>query len=240
MNTDSSIAFRHSSRPIQSEYAQEKLKRSKKESFNTFIAFLATSIIISLSFFSLETRGIDIPGREVQNQVPVEHSSNESPVRFENVQFGLHRQMIKRLANVVTSQFSSVDRESAESIVEAVMRESSQQGVDPMLILAVVAIESKFDPLAVNGNDHGLMQVNTYWQKEVTSEVGGPSGLLDPVKNIYAGTKVLAGYLVKAKGNARHALRKYNGEGKSNEYPELVLNQKKAFEGAFESALSRT
>jgi len=144
-----------------------------------------------------------------------------------------YRQMqIKTLSEAITTKFTTVPKYQAEQIVKAALKESTKRGIAPTLILAIIAVESSFNPVIISGNDHGLMQVNTYWQKEVTEEVGGPKALLDPLKNIYAGTKIFANYLLRTNGNTRQALRKFNGEGKANDYPSTVLNQQKFFDSA--------
>lgn len=139
---------------------------------------------------------------------------------------------INKMAHAIVARFKAVPLHQARQIARAALRESAQQGVSTTLILAVCAVESSFNPLAINGHDHGLMQVNVNWQKDVTAEVGGPKGLLVLDKGVHAGTKVLKTNLQRSRGNTRLALRMYNGLGKNNEYPTLVLNQKAYFDSA--------
>lgn len=141
-----------------------------------------------------------------------------------------HTAKAKKLAEAIVTKFKTVPQHLAMQIANAALIESKAQGVEPTLILAVCAIESSFIPTRISHKDHGLMQVNIVWQKDVTKEVGGPKALLIPSKGIHAGTKVLRNLLEVTNGDQHRALRKYNGEGKDNNYPDLVLAQKREFD----------
>lgn len=140
-----------------------------------------------------------------------------------------HERTVKRLSDAIVAKFVTVKVPDAVAIVNAALKEGKRYHIDPTLILAICAVESSFNPLAISGKDHGLMQVNIFWQKGVADEVGGAKGLLNPFKNLYAGSKVISTF-IRQEGSERQGLRAYNGKGKDNNYPDLVLNQKQFFE----------
>lgn len=159
-----------------------------------------------------------------------QHAADEYVVKQEKVS---NEKDVQKLANVIVTTYRTVPLPKAEQYVRTAVAEGKRQNVDPTLVLAVCGVESSYRPEVVSGNDHGLMQVNTVWQKEVTKEVGGAEKLLEPKHNLYAGTKVLGGYLQLSKNNEYRALRRYNGLYKENDYPEKVL----ALAGEFRKAL---
>jgi soluble lytic murein transglycosylase-like protein len=83
--------------------------------------------------------------------------------------------------------------------------------VDPLLILAVMAVESRYNPVAEsNMGAKGLMQVIPKFHAEKISERGGESALLDPHVNIQVGAQILREYLRRF-GETETALQMYAG-----------------------------
>jgi hypothetical protein len=83
--------------------------------------------------------------------------------------------------------------------------------VEPVLILAVMAIESRFNPVAQSSmGAKGLMQVIPRFHLEKLLEHGGEQALLDPYVNIYVGTQILREYMRRF-GDVETALQKYVG-----------------------------
>jgi soluble lytic murein transglycosylase-like protein len=83
--------------------------------------------------------------------------------------------------------------------------------VDPLLILAVMAVESRYNPVAEsNMGAKGLMQVIPKFHAEKLSEHGGESALLDPHVNIQVGAQILREYMRRF-GETETALQMYAG-----------------------------
>jgi transglycosylase-like protein with SLT domain len=83
--------------------------------------------------------------------------------------------------------------------------------VDPLLILAVMAVESRYNPVAEsNMGAKGLMQVIPKFHAEKISEHGGEGALLDPHTNIQVGAQILREYLRRF-GETETALQMYAG-----------------------------
>jgi soluble lytic murein transglycosylase len=93
----------------------------------------------------------------------------------------------------------------------AVTQEAERSGVDPLLVLALMREESRFDPVAVStANAVGLMQLLPTTARGV---LGGPvpaAALKQSAVNIRAGTAYLAGLLRRFDGSVPLAVAAYN------------------------------
>ena len=115
---------------------------------------------------------------------------------------------------------------AARRILRAVYCESSKHAQlreRPQLVLAVIDVESAFDPFAVShAGAVGLMQVMPFWPEQLGLET---RDLIDVELNIRMGTSILAYYLEREKGDYRRALARYNGSLGRRTYPDLVLGR---------------
>src|ERR1051325_10228428 len=76
--------------------------------------------------------------------------------------------------------------------VAAAYRAGEQYSVDPLLILAIMAIESRYNPVAESTvGAKGLMQVMPKYHLDKLIEHGGEPALLEPEVNIQVGTQIL-------------------------------------------------
>jgi hypothetical protein len=86
-----------------------------------------------------------------------------------------------------------------------------QQRLDPTLILAVMAIESRFNPYAQSPvGAQGLMQVLTRVHTDKYEDFGGEMAAFDPLANLRVGVKVLQD-CIKQAGSIEGGLRRYVG-----------------------------
>ncbi len=115
---------------------------------------------------------------------------------------------------------------AAQRILRAVHCESSKHRMlrdRPQLVLAVIDVESAFDPFAVSSAGAvGLMQVMPFWPNELGLST---QDLIDVELNIRMGTSILAHYLDRERGDYRRALGRYNGSLGKRTYPDLVLGR---------------
>ena len=87
----------------------------------------------------------------------------------------------------------------------------SKTKLDPTLILAIVAIESRFNPFAQSPvGAQGLMQVMTRVHTDKYQSVGGHLAAFDPVTNLRVGVQVLQECIRRA-GSIEGGLRYYVG-----------------------------
>jgi hypothetical protein len=83
--------------------------------------------------------------------------------------------------------------------------------IDPSLILAIMAIESSFNPFAQSPvGAQGLMQVMTTVHHDKYEGFGGKFAAFDPVSNLRVGVKVLQECITRA-GSVEGGLRQYVG-----------------------------
>jgi len=86
-------------------------------------------------------------------------------------------------------------------------------GIEPTLILAVMAIESSFNPIAQSPvGAQGLMQVMTKVHSDKYESYGGHLAAFDPVSNLRVGVLVLKECIAKA-GGLSGGLHYYVGAG---------------------------
>lgn len=106
-------------------------------------------------------------------------------------------------------------------ILRLVHREATRVGVPADLVLAVIQIESAFDPYAVSRvGAQGMMQVMPFWKKEIGRE---QDSLIDLETNLRYGCTILKYYIDKEKGRWAEGLARYNGSYGKYWYPEKVL-----------------
>ncbi|HTP61457.1 MAG TPA: transglycosylase SLT domain-containing protein [Burkholderiales bacterium] len=101
--------------------------------------------------------------------------------------------------------------DAAAGFVAAAYRAGTEWKVDPLLILAVAAVESRYNPVAEsNLGAKGLMQVIPKFHADKLAEHGGEGALLDPHVNIQVGAQILREYLRRV-GETETALQMYAG-----------------------------
>jgi soluble lytic murein transglycosylase-like protein len=86
-------------------------------------------------------------------------------------------------------------------------------GVDPLLLVAVMAIESRFNPFAESPmGAQGLMQVIPKFHPDKVDVKSDKSAMFDPETNIRVGALVLKEY-IRSTGSVERALQQYGGVG---------------------------
>lgn len=107
-----------------------------------------------------------------------------------------------RIASIASSMLVGAAYESANAVK-----------IDPLLILAVMAIESRFNPYAESSvGAQGLMQVMSKVHHDKFSDHGGVTAALNPVANIQVGAQILKDVIRRA-GSIEAGLKLYVGAG---------------------------
>lgn len=103
------------------------------------------------------------------------------------------------------------------ALVEEVFEAGRRAKIDPTLILAIMAIESGFNPYAQSAvGAQGLMQVMTKIHSDKYEDFGGKLAAFDPVANLQVGIKVLQECISRG-GSVEAGLRLYVGAGSSED-----------------------
>lgn len=121
-----------------------------------------------------------------------------------------------------------VSEAAAAGFVATAYQAGREFSLDPMLILAVMAIESRYNPVAESSmGAKGLMQVIPKYHPEKLADHGGELALLDPEVNILVGTRILREYLRRV-GEIEAALQMYAGalDEPTSQYSGKVLAEK--------------
>jgi len=133
---------------------------------------------------------------------------------------------ITALAGIIARKYR-VSEEATRGLVAAAYHEGVRNGVDPLLLIAVIAIESRFNPIAQSdGGAVGLMQVIPRYHTDKL-DAAGRNAVLDPHMNIQLGAKILKEYIARG-GNEIAGLQLYNGSSAdaTNAYANRVLGEK--------------
>ena len=129
------------------------------------------------------------------------------------------------------SQRYRVAPEPISRLVQEAWAVGRKADLDPTLILAIMAIESSFNPFAQSPvGAQGLMQVMTKVHNDKYEAFGGNHAAFDPVTNLRVGVQVLKECIARA-GSLEAGLRFYVGAGNLAEdggYASKVLSEQNA------------
>ncbi|MBN4069125.1 lytic transglycosylase domain-containing protein [Beggiatoa alba] len=105
--------------------------------------------------------------------------------------------------------------------LRAVHEEASRAELPPELVLALIEVESNFDPWAFSyAGARGIMQIMPFW----LNEIGRPDdNLFDVQTNLRFGCTILKFYIDKEKGDKVKGLARYNGSTGKTWYSERVF-----------------
>ena len=122
-----------------------------------------------------------------------------------------------------------VSVEVVQEFVRTAFAAGKQYSVDPLLVVAVMAVESSYNPFAQSwAGAKGLMQIIPKYHLEKFVEFGGESAVFDPRVNIWVGARILREYLLMASGDLFTALQTYAGALADTDgiYTQRVLDEK--------------
>lgn len=117
-----------------------------------------------------------------------------------------------RLADFIADRYR-VAGDLVSEVVSAAYGIAQEHRLDPLLVLAVVAVESRFDPRAQSPRGaQGLMQVLTRVHAKRLEAFGGVATVFDPITNLRVGVAILSEYLRRDE-SIESALKAYVGAG---------------------------
>jgi hypothetical protein len=151
------------------------------------------------------------------------------------IKVGVAQGALEREKQAVTEFIARRYRVADEAIlgfVTTAYEAGAAHSVDPLLILAVMAIESRYNPVAESWmGAKGLMQVIPKYHLEKLSDHGGEGAVLNPKVNIAVGTQILREY-TRRFGNVQTALQAYAGafDEPTSQYSNKVFAEKARLE----------
>ena len=100
---------------------------------------------------------------------------------------------------------------STSQLVSAAYSTAHSIKLDPLLVLSVIGIESRFNPVAKSiAGAEGLMQVMSKIHHKKFEKLGGIEASMNPIINIKVGSMILKDY-IKRGGSIKTALKMYVG-----------------------------
>ncbi|MEZ0605743.1 lytic transglycosylase domain-containing protein [Paraburkholderia sp. IW21] len=134
----------------------------------------------------------------------------------------------EEIAAVVSSRFH-IGLHDALGIGHAVLTAARRYTISPLLLLAVIAVESSFDRFAISVvGAKGLMQVLPSQHRD---RVLRTSDLTDPRTNVHIGSAILRDYIRASGGDLEGALCRYSGGAKG--YARRVADRLSMMKTAF-------
>ncbi|QBQ98808.1 transglycosylase SLT domain-containing protein [Paraburkholderia pallida] len=134
----------------------------------------------------------------------------------------------EEIATVVSARFH-IGLHGALEIGHAVLIAARRYAISPLLLLAVIAVESGFDRFAVSvAGAEGLMQVLPSQHRD---RVLDTSDLTDARTNVRIGSAILRDYIRASGGNLEAALNRYSGGAKG--YAQRVADRLRMMKAEF-------
>lgn len=127
-----------------------------------------------------------------------------------------------------------VSTEALEPIFATAQSTAKELRIDPLLIIAVIGVESGFNPFSQSVvGAKGLMQVMPRYHMDKLPEEADRSAFLDPVTNVQVGAKVLH-ESIRRSGGLENGLQQFGGalNDPDRRYASKVLAEKQRLEQA--------
>jgi soluble lytic murein transglycosylase-like protein len=147
---------------------------------------------------------IELEGAAVAAAMAQARSLEEAPARIDP--------KARKAARYIAKNFQ-IAHEAAELIAEEAFKMGKANRVDPLLLLAIIGVESRFNPIAgSSAGAKGMTQVMPKAHPEKIATLEKTHGhILNIGDNIDVGAKVMGEYLRKFDNNSVLALQQYNG-----------------------------
>jgi soluble lytic murein transglycosylase-like protein len=197
-----------------------------------FIAGLAALLLIVQ-----DQQGVQISDESAVSVLAVESAkrlaTSESAVKVNDPAVKLKEPVNPEAAgNRVLAEFLAkryqVSQDVTFDLVGIAQGAGKQLGLDPLLIMAIIAVESRYNPIAESvAGAKGLMQIIPKYHGDKLGEFGGEKAVFDPATNILVGSRILKEY-IGVTGNLGMALQMYAGalNDEQDVYTTRVMGEK--------------
>lgn len=203
------------------------------------VAGIMSTILAAAALGSGGTQAFAVRGESLEGKAPQPEEAEDTEFATERAQATVEQVQVSPETRRVVDYLARKYRVAAtaiEPLIAAAHTAGARVGLDPMLIVAVIAVESSFNPFAESPmGAQGLMQVIPRYHQEKLEAVGqvGETTLLDPVTNIQVGAKVLKESIQRS-GGLEAGLQYYAGASTDAEtqYANKVMAEKQRLEQA--------
>lgn len=127
-----------------------------------------------------------------------------------------------------------VSAEALQPVFEAVQSAARERRLDPLLLVAVISVESRFNPFSESPmGAQGLMQIIPRFHLDKVTNTAADQPFLDPVINVQVGARILQ-EAIRLQGGLVEGLQYYGGASDDDEqvYARKVLAEKLRLEQA--------
>jgi soluble lytic murein transglycosylase-like protein len=176
----------------------------------TALALFGFAAVCGLLFLPSERHLLKTTLPELASEAAAEPSAGSGSTVDPAIAETMQEREQRALAEYIARRWRIAET-AATSFVSIAYRAGKRHSVDPVLILSVMAIESRYNPVAESVvGAKGLMQIIPKWHLEKLLDHGGEDALLDPEVNITVGAQILREYYRRL-GDQEAALQMYAG-----------------------------
>jgi hypothetical protein len=180
------------------------LNDQRRGGFARVLPPMAISLLVILAVVLIPTGLLSAPD-EGQG-----HWAASGDIRYDAAAEAAAAERHRALAAYLSKRYR-IAQAATEQLIGVAYDAGQQVGLDPLLILAVMAIESRFNPFAESETGaQGLMQIIPIYHKDKIEAHGGHEGFLDPVTNVSIGARILKEYIGRT-GSLEAGLQFYAG-----------------------------
>lgn len=230
MGSDATSGHTKASQPAARAFMRQNVRTSVSKAVSntlsttqqrlTLLGVSAIALVAMFSFGSEVTMSSSVVKQPVVQQAPapvIAATQQAAPaLPAPHSQAELAFEGTKRQQQAVTSWLSKryrVAGGAADMLVSTAYTTAKEIKLDPLLILAVMAIESGLNPFAESPvGAKGLMQVMADIHHAKFQAMGGPQMALNPTANIRVGSAILKDYVTRG-GSVEAGLKSYVGAG---------------------------
>lgn len=193
---------------------------------------MAAGLVFIVGVISVQSGliGPDVPF--VQKWLPAEEADNEAEaVESEEPVVEVLAPRLRGAMDYVTRRYK-VSIEAVQPIFATAQSVGKELHIDPLLIIAVIGVESGFNPFSQSVvGAQGLMQVVPRYHKDKLPE--DSSSFLDPVTNVQVGARVLK-ESIRRQGGLEEGLQQFGGaiDDAGRRYATKVLAERQRLEQA--------
>ncbi len=195
-----------------------------------FLALLRNSLLsigLILALGSAQASTEERPGALVEASAPAAAATPDTAS-----QAAMPSQLSPRMQSAlayVRARYK-VTREALLPLFETVQWIARERGIDPLLIVALIGIESGFNAQARSaGGGHGLMQIIPRYHLDKIPGGLGIQGLMDPAVNVEVGARILDD-AIRQGGSTLAGLQSYNGSDRKGKFARRVLAERSRLE----------